>query len=262
MSAKSSKKHLMNQTITKTRLSNITVVLNEPQYPENIGAAARCCKNMGIGHLICVNPKLLSIDNMLKMATHEASDLIENLKIYTRLDAALAQFHFVVGTTARTGRQRRPTDTPRSMASELVDISQQNRVALLFGSEKSGLTNRELSFCHRVVNIPTADMTSINLAQSVMILCYEVFVAGKPDVKMVPKLANSQELNGMYEHLKETFTQIGFINHENPDYWLNNVRKFLSRVGLRSKEVRVIRGFCRQILWVLQGNCAGQDKKM
>ncbi len=251
----------MDRDIKRANLKNIAVVLNEPRYPENIGAAARCCKNMGIDRLVCVKPRLLDKEKMLKMATHESAELIENLEVFDSLKECLEKFNMVIGTTARTGRQRRPTDTPRSIAKDIVRISQENKVALLFGSEKFGLTNDDLKLCHRLVTIPTAEFSSINLAQSVMILCYEIFVATSSIKTPCPKIASVKELEGMYEHLKEACLAIGFINPENPDYWMNNIRRLFARIELRSKEVRVIRGFCRQILWAVNKGAKKQQNK-
>ncbi|MBN2126737.1 MAG: RNA methyltransferase, partial [Deltaproteobacteria bacterium] len=88
------------------------------------------------------------------------------------------------------------------------------------------------------------------LAQAVMILCYELFLAGRePARESVPRLANRFELEGMYGHLKDVLTKIGFINPQNPEHWMLNVRRFLSRLPLRAREVRIIRGICRQIDW-------------
>ncbi len=236
----------------KVRMDSITVVLNEPRYPENIGAAARCCCNMGVPRLVVVRPYRLDQEKMLKMATHEAAHLIENMKVFDSLEDAVAKLNYLVGTTARTGRRRRPTDSPREIARRLAPLSQNNKIGLVFGSEKWGLTNKQLRLCHAIVTIPTAQFASINLAQSVMIICYELFMADAPDGLIQPKLANSRELEGMYEHLKQAFQAIGFINQENPDYWLENVRRLFSRLELRSKEVKLIRGFCRQVLWAVE----------
>jgi tRNA/rRNA methyltransferase len=83
-----------------------------------------------------------------------------------------------------------------------------------------------------------------------MILCYELRLAGhQPVEQFVPRLATRQELDGMYEQLKETFLKINFINTENPDYWMQNIRRFFSRVGLQARDVKIIRGICRQIDW-------------
>ncbi|MGQ9812020.1 MAG: RNA methyltransferase [Dissulfurimicrobium sp.] len=230
-------------------MENIGVVLNEPKYPENIGAVARCCKNMGVRHLILVRPRDLNTEKMLKMATHKAADLIENMAIFDDLEKAISPFNYAVGTTARTGRQRRPTGTPKDMAPFIATLSQTNRIAIVFGSENFGLSNKELHLCQAVVNIPTADFSSINLAQSVMILCYELFTAETTETGFKPRLASIMELEGMYRHLSEVFLSIGLVNPNNPDYWIENAKKFLGRLELRSKEVKIIRGICRQILW-------------
>ncbi len=232
---------------------HVTIVLHRPRYPENVGAAARAAWNMGISRLLLVAPQNLDRDRMLMMATHAAAHLIDNMEISQDLAAALDPFHYVVGTTARTGGQRREMKTPREMAEELRPICERNQVALLFGPEDRGLTNAQLRYCHALVTIPTAEFSSLNLAQAVMILCYELYLAGsKPVDRFVPRLANRRELDGMYEHLKETFLKINFISSDNPDQAMQNIRRFFSGVGLRARDVKVIRGICRQIDWYTQ----------
>ncbi|UCG13410.1 MAG: RNA methyltransferase, partial [Deltaproteobacteria bacterium] len=152
--------------------------------------------------------------------------------------------------TARTGGQRQDLKAPREMAVELVPICVNNQVALVFGPEDRGLTNTELRFCHALVTIPTAGFSSLNLAQAVLLLCYELLLAGtEPIEHFASRLATRRELDGMYEHLKGTFLKINFINPDNPDYWMQNVRRFFSRVGLRARDVKIIRGICRQFDW-------------
>jgi tRNA/rRNA methyltransferase len=100
------------------------------------------------------------------------------------------------------------------------------------------------------VNIPTSEFWSLNLAQAVMIVCYEIFLASRePTEESVPRLANRFELEGMYGHAKEVLTKIGFLNPQNPEHWMMNVRRLCNRFPLRAKEVRTIRGICRQIDW-------------
>jgi len=230
-------------------LDQIAIVLHRPQIPENIGAVARAAANMGISRLM-VSPKNCDLARILKVATLSVADLVENMELFSDLRTALQSFNYVVGTTARTGGQRRQLETPREMASELVPICHNNRVALLFGPEDRGLTNAQLRYCHSLVTIPTSTFSSLNLAQAVMILCYELRLAGhQPVEQFVPRLATRQELDGMYEQLKDTFLKINFINTENPDYWMQNIRRFFSRVGLQARDVKIIRGICRQIDW-------------
>ena len=125
-----------------------------------------------------------------------------------------------------------------------------NPVAVLFGPEDRGLTNVDIRFCDILVNIPTAEFSSLNLAQAVMIMCYELhsFSRDKPG-EFAPRLANRRELEEMYVQLKDVLMRISFINPDNPDYFMNNLRHFFSRMQLRAKEVSIIRGICRQIDW-------------
>ncbi len=244
----------MQQSDIQTRrlLDNIAIVLMEPKYPENIGAAARCAMNMGISRLIVVRNEAPDQEKMLKMATHKAAHLIENLKQYTNLEDALAPFSHVVGTTARQGRKRRIENSPRFMMDTLLPLLEKNRVALLFGPEHRGLTNEDLKYCQTTVTIPTADFSSLNLAQAVAVLCYELFWSVTYSGKIsgsTPKLASSRELEGMYLHVEKLLNTIGFLRTDDSSYWLRNIRQFLGRVGLRAKEARIIRGFCRQFLW-------------
>ena len=145
--------------------------------------------------------------------------------------------------------------SPAQMAQSLVSITQENEVALLFGPEDRGLTNSELRLCHLLVNIPTADFSSLNLAQAVMVLCYEIFNATLPEAKpFKPRLASRHELDGMYAQVREILVRINYIQPDNPDYWMNKLRSFFSRMQLRAAEVSIILGICRQVNWYA-GKC-------
>jgi tRNA/rRNA methyltransferase len=235
-------------------LAHVAIVLNEPKYPENIGAAARVATNMGISHLIVVSRQRPEEEPMRKLATHHAAHLIEALVWHESLAEALAPFAWVVGTTARQGRQRRNFTTPREMGEEIVPLLGKNRVALLFGPEDRGLTNEDLAFCNMLTTIPTAAFSSLNLAQAVAIHCYEVYsavqaAAGEGRKQFRPKLAESRELEAMYLHVEEVLRTIGFLKETDYEYWMRSVRDFLGRLGLRAGEARTVRGFCRQFLW-------------
>ncbi|MEJ5348503.1 MAG: RNA methyltransferase [Desulfosoma sp.] len=236
---------------SRTPLDNIAVVLHRPHFPENIGAAARAAKNMGLRRLIVVDPLDCDLSRILKMATHAAEDVVADMEVYDDLGEALASFQYIIGTTARTGSHRRTVMDPREMARRVVDICRTNQTALLFGPENRGLANRELKYCHALVTIPTSkEFASLNLAQAVMIMVYEIFRAAEdPPETFTPKLATSFELEAMYAHLRDTLAKIHFVNPENPDYWMRSLRQFFSRIGLQAREVKIIRGICRQIDW-------------
>jgi tRNA/rRNA methyltransferase len=234
----------------KSNLDHIAVVLVHPQIPENIGAAARAMSNTGLRRLVLVRPKNCDLSRVLKTATGNSIDLVEQMEVFDDLKEALEPYHHITGTTARTGALRPTLSQPRGLAHDLITLSQNNLAAVLFGPEDRGLSNEHLRYCHTILTIPTASFSSLNLAQAVMIVCYEIFLATRQEpVKVEPRLANSFELEGMYGHLKEVLTKIGFLDPQNPEHWLLNIRRFLSRFPLRAREVRIIRGVCRQMDW-------------
>jgi len=235
---------------TKVNLDNISIVLVQPLIPENIGAVARAMDNMGLSSLVLVEPKNCDRTRILKPATGSSVEIIEGMDVCKDLEAALAPFQYVVGTTARSGNLRPAMTQPRRLANDLVSISQENRVGILFGREDRGLTNEQLHFCHAFATIPTARFPSLNLSQAVIIIAYELFMAGPDTVpKSVPRLANHFELEGMYDHIWTILKKIGFLNPQNPGHWMHYVRRFLSRRPLRAGEVQLIRGVCRQLNW-------------
>jgi len=234
----------------KVNFDNISIVLKQPRCSENIGAAARVIRNMGMGKLVLVDPKNYDLTRALKMATHFALDVVEQMEVYENLQEALSPYNYVVGTTARLGKKRRQINTPSKMAKDLVSISGENLIAVVFGPEDKGLANEDIRLCDALVNIPTAKFSSLNLAQAVMIICYEIFIARQnEEKKFTPRLASRYEMEGMYEQLKEILVRICYISPDNPDYWMNKLRNFFSRLQLQAREVSVIRGICRQIDW-------------
>jgi len=243
------------------RLDNIDIVLNRPRYSENIGAAARAMRNMGLQQLVVVDPPHCELTRVLKMATHAAADIVEQALFFDGLKEALAPYHYVAGTTARLGGQRQVIASPAQAAEKLAPLSHTNRIAVVFGPEDRGLTNEDIRLCHFLVNIPTAEFSSLNLAQAVMIMCYELSRVGHRAAKAhAPRLASRHELDGMYDQLRDILVRISFINNENPDYWMNNIRHFFTRLQLRAKEVSIIRGLCRQIDWYSR-KCYQDGKK-
>ncbi|MFZ5775793.1 MAG: RNA methyltransferase [Thermodesulfobacteriota bacterium] len=238
----------------KELMANAAVVLVRPKFAENIGSAARVAMNMGVGQLLVVADASPDQERMLRLATHNARHLVEPLCLFGSLDEALAPFAWVVGTSARHGRKRATVKGHHQLLAEAVPRLAANRVALLFGPEDSGLTSEDLRRCHQVVTIPTVDFSSLNLAQAVAILCHELHSAvidtvleGVPVEG--PRHADQAELAAMYGHLREALSAIGFLKGGNDDYWMQGIRQFFGRVGMRAREIRIVRGICRQILW-------------
>lgn len=233
-------------------LSGAAVILVGPRYPENIGAAARIAFNFGIGQLIVVTGEQPDEERMLKMATHKAAHLIRDMVVCGDALEAAAPFQFIVGTTARRGRQRVLEQTPREVMALLAPLTVNNRTALMFGPENTGLTNRELDLCQFTSTIPTAGFSSLNLAQAVAIHCYELAMAvSRPGGTIAPvsDYANSLQLEGMYGHIEEVLARTTFLGEFDRSYWMRNIRQFLSRVRIKKKEASMIRGVCRKFLW-------------
>lgn len=234
---------------------NVSIVLFRPKYAGNVGAVARAAKNMGMGKIIVVGAKDLDYEEMQQRSTHLAKDTLDAIKYTDTLREALGDFQYVIGTTARTGRARGPFVTPREAARKAALLAAQNKIALLFGPEDTGLATEQLHLCQCVVTIPTSEaFTSLNLSHAVMIVCYEIFLAIRTTGTSSdgPRLALSSELEGMYKQIGELLARVGFLNRENPEYWMLDIRRFFSRTGLSSREVKIARGICSQIEWYAQ----------
>ena len=158
-------------------------VLYRPQSAGNIGAAARALKNMGFDDLRLVGLGPLNDREAVKMAVH-ADDILANATVYPDLAAAIADCSIAVGTTSRRGGYRSRATPLRPAAAELDALADSNKIAIVFGREDRGLTNRELKLCHRLVTIPTApEYPSLNLAQAVMVVAYELMMAATAAVQ-------------------------------------------------------------------------------
>ncbi|MGC9016592.1 MAG: RNA methyltransferase [Caldimicrobium sp.] len=236
----------------KANLSNLAVVLVNPLYPENIGSVARACANFGIEELILVKPEDLTRLPMEAMATKAGLPILEKMKIYETLPEAIENFNLVIGTTARLGKRRLVHYTPKEIAKEICDLSINNRIAILFGNERLGLSNEDLFYCDKVITIPTTEKASLNVSQAVVIILYEIFQEASSGLNLKkPELATQKEINTMFKLIEATLRAIDYMPHQNPTLWLTNIRRFLTSRELTSREVKIIMGFCRQFLWAL-----------
>ncbi len=231
---------------------NIRIVLVRPQGMMNIGSVARAMKNMGLRELALVDPAGPPTHPDARVMAVRAQDILEGALIFSQLAEAIADCTWVIGTTRRRGKGREGLIDPRHMAAEIAEIATQNKVAVVFGPEDRGLSNRDLDLCQRLVTIPAHEkFGSLNLAQAVMIICYEIYMAAhyKQSSSGARRLATSEELEGMYRHMEEVLLHIGFLDENNPKRMMAVLRRIFSRAKLNTREVRVIRGICRQANW-------------
>lgn len=240
-------------------LSGVRIVLVEPKYPENIGSVARIAHNMGIGSLIVVKSEAPDLVAMAKTATHHAKSVLAEMQLVGTLAEAVADCSWVVGTTARQGRGRFYLENPKRMVVNLLPKLARNKVALVFGPEDRGLTNDDLSYCNSGVTIPTADFSSINLGQAVGLICYELFsgvMAVSAENTPSPALAPSVVLKNIHAEIKSTLITIGYLKETEMEHWMHQFTHFSNRIGLRAREVKVIKGICRQVQWLASGRPA------
>jgi tRNA (cytidine32/uridine32-2'-O)-methyltransferase len=232
---------------------HITIILVRPQSPGNIGAVARAMRNMGLQRLALVQPERFPHPEARMMACG-ATDLLHQARVYPGLQDAIADCHWLIGTSARRRRYRKPPLTPRELAHALPELCQNYRVGILFGPEDSGLTAQELNLCHARVVIPTvAAATSLNLAQAVMVVCYEIMQARyRPSALPEVRLAAMGDIEAMYEHLRQAFNVRGFSDAQSVERVLLRLRHIFERTGLEPRDVRLLRGIARQLAWALR----------
>lgn len=234
-----------------TLLNQLAIILVRPKIAENIGAAARICFNMGIKRLLVVSDRSFPREAMAKMATHKAAHLIDHLPLYPRLEDALEDFSIAVGTTARKGKQRFANQNPRQLVDSLMPLIPNNKCAILFGPEDTGLTNEELKHCQFKSSIPTAEFSSLNLAQAVAIHCYELYhgIHYYHTPTKAPELATIHELESMYNHVEQALGKIRFFEESGKKHWMANIRNLLGRIQLTSKDANIVRGICKKFLY-------------
>lgn len=232
-------------------LERVRIVLVGTSHPGNIGAAARAMKTMGMQRLCLVAPERFPHADATAMASG-ADDLLASAEVHDTLPPALAGAHLVMGASARLRSLRWPVETVRSAGDRvLAKLGEDpaNEVALVFGRERSGLTNEEMDRCHALLNIPTSDAySSLNLAQAVQVAAYEVrrawSEATEEEAGAVSDEApvTADELEGLYEHYQRVLQDIGFLDPVNPKHLMRRLRRLYNRVHLNRNELNILRG--------------------
>jgi TrmH family RNA methyltransferase len=220
---------------------NVRIILVGTTHPGNIGATARAMKNMGL-----VNPKHFPHDDATARAAG-AGDILEAARVASSLDEALGDCTYVAGASARARTIGWPSLAPRECAARLVEESAHGTAAVVFGPEKSGLTNEDLDRCNTLLTIPTeAGFSSLNLAMAVQVVTYELCVAGmteaEPPAEPESPPATGTERENFYEHLEEVLTRSGFLDPENPRLLMRRLRRLFIKAELDQNEVNILRG--------------------
>jgi TrmH family RNA methyltransferase len=236
-------------------MNPIRFVLVRPGNGGNVGAAARALKNMGAGALWLVDPRPFDAVEAERLA-HGATDVLARARRVSTLAEAVGDCRWIVGTTRRAGQKRVAAWTPRAWAEAAHASPERRPVAIVFGPEEDGLGGAELAWCHDIVRIPAhPSQPSLNLAQAVLVLAYEWFIAN-PRREAAPAPvsdeARATELAGLYAHLESMLFGVGYVRPHTAPHRMRVLRGILGRARLRPDEVRLLRGICRQVLWAVE----------
>lgn len=240
-------------------LENIRIVLVSPMYGGNVGSVCRSMANMGLSDLAIAAPRPLDRNEAKMMACH-AGEILESRTEYPTLADAVSDCSAVAGATARAGLYREHAKFPREMAPVLMGAARTSRVALVFGREDNGLANEEIALCTHILRIPTTDQyKSLNVAQAVMVCCYELFLAAGEIEPLEERsaAATSDLKERMYEIWRRMLLDVGFMKEDKAEHMMHGVRRVLSRGAHTENDVRIMMGVARQMEWA-----AGQESEV
>ena len=236
-------------------ISQLCIVLVATRNPLNIGAVARAMSNFGFRNLRLVNPYELSFREARSAVG--ASDLLASAQQYTSVAEAVADCMLVVGTTAGRNRElQHPLKALPTGAQTIRKRVASGRVALLFGSEKRGLSNEDFSHCHWLLRIPTREEhPSMNLAQAVTVCLYEIARSGKvPQERNTVKFATAGQIDRITEVLLEALRVSGYVKPRAGEVTEEKLHRLMRRLNLPAEDADVWLGMLRQILWKLRSS--------
>lgn len=224
---------------------NIRIVLVGTTHPGNIGATARAMKNMGLGELVLVAPRSFPDEEATARASG-AEDLLERARVVGSLEEAVSDCIWVAGASARQRSIAWPELSAREAAEKAVADSSAGPVALVFGPEKSGLSNDDLARCQALLYIPTApEFSSLNLAMAVQVVAYEVRMRHAATRQPPPpevRPATAGELENFYRHLEELLLAARFLDPDNPRHLMKRLRRLYARAAPDMNEINILRG--------------------
>nr|WP_249171361.1 RNA methyltransferase [Burkholderia multivorans] len=234
-------------------------VLVEPSHPGNVGAAARALKTMGFSRLVLVAPRVPHVQSdpeAVAMASG-ADDVLASAHVVSTLGEALSGVHWSIALTARTREYGPPRLAPRTAAAHACTQVESGDIALVFGNERTGLANEHVEQCSALAHIPANPAySSLNLAQAVQVLAYELRVAfleqasepAQQPAADTGTLAQSDEIERMYLHLENALIALDFLDPRNPKKLMPRLRRLFARTGLEREEVNILRGIAKHIL--------------
>jgi TrmH family RNA methyltransferase len=221
----------------------VRIVLIDPSHPGNIGSVARAMKNMALSDLVLVRPRSFPHAEANALAAG-ADDILAAAKIVGSVADAIGDCAFIAGTTSRPRSYYWEFTTPRDVAGRIVAMPEENRAALLFGSERYGLATEDLNHCNVLVRIPAnPEYCSLNLAMSVQLIAYEIFMAREQPhshTQLEMALAASGDVEHFYAHLHQVLNEIDF--EDRTGHLMERLRRLFNRAQLDRNELNIMRG--------------------
>jgi TrmH family RNA methyltransferase len=238
----------------KSWKDNISFILIEPKEPGNIGASARAMKNMGFKNLELVKPEDFLSNEARQMAC-DSIEVLERARVHLGFKNAIEDKNLVIGTTRRLGKRRGLIIPLENSVKRIITSAKKNRIAILFGRERNGLTNQEVEKCGFLITIPADPLLpSLNLAQSVLIVAYEL--SQKEYKTSSPVFVKQAETGALYKHIHSTLKLLEFMPRGDRDLEtkiMRNIKHLIGRAGLTDWELNMLHGICSQIerrIWV------------
>lgn len=230
-----------NAVFRKIR-ENTYFILVEPEVQGNIGASARALKTSGFKNLILVNPKHDRKNPEAEWMAHKSEDILKQARIVPTLAEAIGDKRLVIGTTQRRRHFKFPLYSPEDIAQKIEEVAVTHPAAIVFGRERTGLTNPELLQCHIHSTIITATLSpALNLAQSVMIYAHTFFKSQNIKQPLLTyDLASHYELQKLYEHLEESIRKVGFVPRDSYDDFITRFKRLLGRSLAEKRDVRLL----------------------
>jgi TrmH family RNA methyltransferase len=255
--------YFSDPNLEMSMLNNIEIILVGTKYAGNLGSVARAMHNMGLGRLRLAAPQCRIDEEAVRMA-RGGNPVLPAARTFRSLDSALRGIRLVVGTTGKRGGNREQNFSARSLAPMILSQAGKQKVGIVFGPEDTGLVDEDLMRCQWLLRIPTqAHAHSLNLAQAVMIVSYELYLGHlRIPPERVPVLAGLDQVEAMYRQLEESLRMIGFLHDDNARHMMFRVRRLLGRTGLEPSDVGILRGIARQIAWLGRQAPNHTDKQM
>jgi tRNA (cytidine32/uridine32-2'-O)-methyltransferase len=221
----------------------VRIVLIDPSHPGNVGSVARAMKNMALEDLTLVRPRAFPHAESNALAAG-ADDILAKARVVDSVVEAIRDCAFIAGTTSRPRSYYWEFTTPREVAARIAGLGAENRAALLFGSERYGLGTEDLNHCNVLVRIPAnPEYCSLNLAMSVQLLAYELFMAREQPqshVQLEQPLAPAGDVEHLYSHLHQVMHEIDF--EDRTGHLMERLRRLFNRAQLDRNELNILRG--------------------